>query len=78
MTEQNTLDYLSEVKEEDKESIVDKVFLEGICPKCLDSGFVHTVKDDILGMAYRIDGEDSVGKPIKRLLICDHSFKTNY
>lgn len=58
------------------EEVVEKpAALEGICPRCLDTGFINTVKDGVLGLAYEVSGEDSVGQPIKRLKRCNCGFK---
>lgn len=53
-------------------------YLEGICPKCLDTGFKHTIQDGILGIAYRVEGENSIGQPIKRPLLCDCKVSTTF
>ena len=75
----NTLNYLEQDTNEPAIEEPEKVrFLEGICGKCLGSNFVHTVRDGVLGMAYRFEGADSVGKPIKRLLGCNHGSKQAY
>jgi hypothetical protein len=52
-------------------------FLEGICPKCLDTSFVHTVKNGILGIAYTTFTQDASGKPIRKLMICNHQQTQN-
>jgi len=79
MTE-NSIDYLYEEeqqleeapKEEDKPD-----FLEGICSKCLNSGFVHDVKNGVLGVCYTTLTEDSAGHPIKKLMVCTHGKQTS-
>jgi hypothetical protein len=77
--QQSTIDYLLEEEKSVDEPHTESInFLEGICPNCLDSGFVHTVKDGILGMAYRFEGEDSLGRPIKRLQVCSHGIKHKF
>lgn len=75
---ENLFDYIDSPEEEVIEVKMDesdKPFMEGICPKCLDTGFIHTVKDGILGLAFQVSGQDSVGQPIKRLLVCGCGFK---
>lgn len=57
--------------DEDKPS-----FLDGICSRCLDSGFVHDVKNGVLGVCYTTLSEDSTGKPIKKLMVCNHGVNT--
>lgn len=80
----DTLNYLNEDEGTQEDSVEgekqlgDSAFLEGICSRCIDSGFVHTTKDGVLGVAYRIEGADSVGNPIKRLLICNHGSVQRY
>jgi hypothetical protein len=77
----STINYLEEIEEDTTEpdqNITDSVFLEGICSKCIDSSFVHTTRNGVLGVAFRIEGQDSVGKPIKRLLICNHNSALRY
>lgn len=53
----------------------EKPFMEGVCPKCLDTGYVQTVKDGVLGLAFMYEGEEASGKRIKKLLVCGHGMK---
>ena len=80
MSEQTTIDYLleEETTEETPTSETDKpLFLEGICPRCLDTTFVHDVKDGVLGVCYTSNSEDSSGHPIKKLMRCNHGANIN-
>ncbi len=80
MNQQNTIDYLfeEETTEEQPPIEADKpLFLEGICLKCLDTTFLHTVKDGVLGVCYTSNTEDSSGHPIKKLMRCNHNTKIN-
>ncbi len=45
-------------------------FLEGICTKCLNSGFVHDVRNGVLGILYTVAQDDSHSK---KLMICTHN-----
>lgn len=45
--------------------------LIGLCPSCLGSGFVHVVRDGVLGVLYRKTGEDKYGTDTGPLVRCD-------
>lgn len=73
---EDLFDYLEEETEpiikttEDKEDAIEVI--QGLCTKCLNSGFVHDVQDDVLGILYSEVGTDSMGNPIKKLMKCSH------
>lgn len=68
----DTLNYFEEVEAEPVIEEEQYSFLQGICSKCLDSGFVHTVKDGVLGVAYTSFTQNSAGIPQKKLMVCKH------
>ena len=69
------MDTFSYFEEETSKSEGDKqnhLFLEGICPKCLGTGYVHDIRDGVLGVVMSIFGTDEFGRPLKRLQKCLH------
>lgn len=42
----------------------------GLCPGCLDSGYVTVERKGLLGVLYRTVGKDKNGKDIDRLVRC--------
>ena len=75
-----TQQYFTEAEEPPKQEELDAEdysFLEGICGKCLDTGFVHDVRDGVLGVLFTSMESDSNGQPVKRLMVCDHGQKVN-
>lgn len=51
---------------------------QGVCSKCLNSGFVYTRQNGVIGLVYSIVGQDSAGRNIKRLQVCGHNTRTTY
>lgn len=65
------------IEEPSKQTTEEFGFLEGICSKCLDTGFIHTVKDGVLGVCYTSFSSDGEGSPVKKLMVCTHGMQTN-
>ena len=53
--------------------------MSGLCPKCLNTGFVHgTDREGRFGVLFSTAGEDSTGKSKRRLVICGHNLNVGY
>lgn len=46
----------------------------GLCPSCLDSGFVHIERKGTLGVLYQVVRKDQQGRDVCRLVRCSCSF----
>lgn len=79
MNEIGTQQYFSQTEEEPEPPKQLDSFLEGICGKCLNTGFTHIVdkKTGALGVAYTSFNQDASGNPIKKLMVCNHNRNMN-
>ncbi len=55
------------------EKIEDLPDFPGVCRKCLNSGYVHIVRGNVLGVAKISAGLDSSGREKFKLQVCDHN-----
>lgn len=76
MSNNNTLEYFAQ-DEPPKQEPPQEDFLEGICGRCLDTGFVHDTRNGILGILYTTYNQDANGQPIKKLMVCNHNKNMN-
>lgn len=66
----------------DREEVINEVpaieSVDGICSKCLDTGYIMTNRSGLLGVLYSSTFEDAEGKPVKRLVHCECRISTDY
>jgi hypothetical protein len=51
--------------------------IAGLCPSCLNTGFVHSVREGVLGIVCISAGVDTTGKAKRSLLRCECKIDTN-
>lgn len=68
----NTLSYFETEPSKSEDDKQTHQFLDGICPKCLGTGYVHDIRDGVLGVVMSVIGSDEFGRPLKRLQKCHH------
>ena len=64
----------------ESEVIIDaeEIPFEGICQKCLGSGYAIAERNGIFGVLFTSNHTDSEGKPIKSLLRCTCGVEVSY
>jgi hypothetical protein len=49
----------------------------GLCPSCLNTGFIHSVRDGVLGILCIKTGADTTGREKRSLMRCECKIYTN-
>lgn len=77
MTEEGSKPYFDEVDGEVIEAEEIPQY-EGVCERCLGSGYVIRERNGVMGVLYTSTMTDSEGKPVKRLVPCDCQVEVTY
>lgn len=73
---QDSIDSILDVEETDQES--DKQLLDGLCLRCMNTGFVIKEKDGMFGVTFTSRETDSLGQPVRKLQVCGHEIKLRF
>lgn len=78
MSEEETQSYLYDNVEE---NVIDAEVIsefEGVCERCLGSGYLMKERDGVLGVVFTSTMNDSEGKPVRRLVRCECKVQVDY
>lgn len=63
---------------ERREAPRETTYTNGVCSRCMGTGYIIEVRNGLIGVLYTSTYEDEEGQDVKRLMVCDCKISVDY